>query len=353
MQLINASMKTHVQRPIRVFEEISLCARKNSVTLKSFALVTLLLVSATVFVSSSFVSQVKADGDVIILSDTLYQDYGNAPFSVGKGDYNVAGEVQNIGDEALHFNITAVFYDADGSIIGDSFLSDRFSGTSPCYLHVLLPGRRSPFAVWFSRFDETGNFRVVDHYSLEVSTSPAEDFHSGLAIVSNSSHEAGSSLYIEGDVKNIGTDYIEGYNVFATYYKENGDVLAVSMESTAYTLVDQSNGKSGFPPNQTSIFSVSLNGFNEGGRLEAISRYELTAEGYNYSLWTNDGQLISPEVVYVLGTINEPGSNQTDDFPYGILGAVAVAIALLLIVAFLMMRKRGSEKSSHTSTKSQ
>jgi hypothetical protein len=309
--------------------------------MKTYALVTLLLVSVTVFSSLSFVSQAKADGDVIILSDTIYQNYGYAPFSIDKGDYIVAGEVQNTGSEALHFNITATFYDADGNVVGSSFISDKFSETSPCYLHVLLPGKRSPFTVWLSRFDETGAFRLVDHYNLEVSTSPPVVYHTGFAIVSSSSHEAGSSLYIEGDLKNIGTDYIDGYNVFATFYKENGDVLAVSMESTAYTLDDPSTDESGFPPNQTSIFSVSLNGFNEGGRLEEVSRYELTAEGVDYSLWTNDGQLISPEVVYVLGIVQEPvGQDQTEVFPYIVYAAVAVTIAVLLIVAFLVTRRR-------------
>jgi hypothetical protein len=309
--------------------------------MKAFALVTLLLVSAAVLASVGFVSQVKADGEVIILSDTIYQNYGYAPFSISKGDYIIAGEVQNVGAEALHFNITAVFYDAGGSVIGTSFLSDSFSDASPCFLHVLLPNRRSPFAVWFSRFDETGNFRLVDHYSLDVSTSPAEVFHSGFAIVSNSSHEAGSSLFVEGDLKNIGTEYIDGYNVFATFYKENGDVLAVSMEGGAYTLVDPSTGERGFPPNQTTYFSVSLNGFNEGGRLEEVSRYELTAEGYDYSSWTSDGQLISPEVVYVLGVVQEPVEPvQTEGFPYGVYVTVAAAIAVLLIVAFLVLRRR-------------
>jgi hypothetical protein len=39
---------------------------------------------------------------------------------------------------------------------------------------------------------------------------------------------------------------------------------------------------------------------NEGGRLEEFSRYEVTAEGYENSLWTTTGQLI-PEVVMFLG----------------------------------------------------
>jgi hypothetical protein len=309
-------------------------------TMKIFALITLLLISATIFTSVSLVSQVKAEGDVIILSDTIYQNYGYAPFSISKGDYIVAGEVQNVGAEALHFNITAVFYDASGNVIGSSFLSDSSSDTSPCYLHVLLPGRSSPFTVWFSRFDETGLFRVVDHYSLQVSTSSAGVFHSGFAIVSDTSHEADGSLYVEGDLKNIGTNYIDGYNVFATFYKENGDVLAVSMEGGAYTRVDPVTGERGFPPNQTAYFSMALNGFNEGGRLEEFSRYELTAEGYDYSLWSSDGHLINPEVVYVLGVVQEQVEPvDTEDFPFIAIIAAATAIVVVLIVAFLVLKR--------------
>jgi hypothetical protein len=323
---------------------------KKAKNMKLTVLVTLLLlVSAAVFASVDLVGQVKAEGNVIILSDTIYQNYGNAPFSNSKGDYIVAGEVQNNDAEALHFNITAVFYDADGSVIGTSFLSDSFSDTSPVYLHVLLPNRRSPFAVWFSRFDETGNFRLVDHYTLEVSTSPAEVFHSGFAIVSNSSHEIGGSVYIEGYLENIGTHYIEGYNVIATYYKENGDVLAASMEGGGYSQVDPATGEKGFPPNETAYFSTSLNGFNEGGRLDEFSRYELTAEGFDYSLWTSDGQLITPEVAYVLGVVQEPVQPiQTEGFPYGVIAAAAATIAVLLAVAFLVLRRRrkGSSQKS-------
>jgi hypothetical protein len=325
---------------------------RSGANMKICALFLLLLIATAVLALVVSVPEVKAEGNVIILSDTIYQNYGYAPFSISKGDYIVAGEVQNVGAETVHFNITAVFYDVGGSVIGTSFLSDSSSDTSPCYFHVLLPDRRSPFTVWFSRFDETGYFRVVDHYSLQVSTSSAGVFHSGFAIVSDTSHEAGGSLFVEGDLKNIGTNYIDGFNVFATFYKENGNVLAVSMEGGSYTLVDPVTGERGFPPNQTASFGVALNGFNEGGRLEEFSRYELTAEGYDYSLWSSDRHLINPEVVYVLGVVQEPvvpvEPVDTDGFPFVAIIAAATVIVVLLVVLFLVLKRsrKGSLQKS-------
>ena len=292
------------------------------------ALISLILIISSLVCVGLF-SEVKAEQNVNILSTTIYQTYGYAPFSIDKGDYIIAGEVKNFGFEAQHFNITATFYDAAGSILDTAYLSDSNPDTSPCYLHVLLPNEKSPFAVWFSRFDEQGNFRVVDHYDLAVTTSQAVTYHPSLAIISNSSHEAGSSLFVAVNIENIGSADMDSLNVYVTYYKENGEVLAVSMESNL-----------GLTPNQTGSFSVPLNGFNEGGRLEEVNRYEVTTEGYNNSLWTADGQLINPEVVYVLGT---PEENivpiQPESFPYYLLIIAVILIIVIIAVAVLFLKK--------------
>ena len=281
------------------------------------------MITSSAFVCLEYFSEVKAQENVSVLSTTIYQTYGYSPFSVSKGDYIVAGEVKNSGSEAQHFNLTATFYDAAGSIIGTSFLSDSSHDTSPCYLHVLLPNEKSPFALWLSRFDEQGNFRLVERYDLVVSTAPAGIYHPGLAIISHSSHEAGSSLYVEGNIENIGSAKMDYFNVYVTFYKENGDVLATSME-----------GGGALSPNETAPFSVSLNGFNEGGRLEEFSRYEVTTEGYENSLWTTNGQLITPEVVYVLGapeaTIKP--TVVSEGFPY-----IVYVVAIILVVAILAL----------------
>jgi hypothetical protein len=280
---------------------------------------------------AAYLSESSAKENINVLSTTIYQTYGYAPFSVSKGDYIVAGEVENFGSEAQKFNVTATFYDASGSILGTAYLSDSLADASPCNLHVVLPNQKSPFSVWFSRFDEQGNFRLVDRYAVVITTSPAGTYHSSLEILSNNSHEAGSTLYVEGNIKNTGSKTMDNLNVYVTYYKQNGDVLAVSME-----------GGSGLAPNATGPFSVSLNGFNEGGRVEEIYRYEVVAEGYDNSLWTADGQLINPEVVYVLGT---PKATivpvQPESFPYLIIIAIVLVIAIIVaIVLFVRNSKK-------------
>ena len=274
----------------------------------------LLGLMATALLFVGFSSEVSGQENVRVLSSTIYQTYGYAPFSVSKGDYFVAGEVENLGLEAQKFNLTATFYDASGTVLGASYLSDSLPDAPACYLHVLLSGQKSPFLLWFSRFDDQGSFRVVDHYDLVLTTSPANTYYHSLVIVSNSSHEAGSSLYVEGNVENVGSTSIDSFSVYVTYYNQGGDVLAVSAE-----------GGGGLAPNETGSFSVSLNGFNEGGRLEEVDRYGVTAEGYDNSLWTADGQLISPEVVYVLGAPEETVVPvQPESFPY-LIYIIAIA----------------------------
>jgi hypothetical protein len=290
----------------------------------------LLLLAASSLVCIGIHSEVKAQENISILSTTIYQTYGYAPFSNSKGDYIVAGEVKNFGSEAQQFNITATFYDASGSILGTSYLSNSLPDASPCYLHVLLPNQRSPFSVWFSRFDEQSNFRLVDRYDLVATTSPAGIYHPSLEIISNSSHEAGSTLYVEGNIENIGSSSIDSLSVFVTYYKENGDILAVSMEGTR-----------GLAPNETAVFLVPLNGFNEGGRLEEIYRYEVTTEGYDNSLCTADGQLINPEVVYVLGAPEEiiPPVEPAPTSPYTAYLVAVVLIIIILAIAILFLKR--------------
>ncbi len=291
------------------------------------ALILLGTIVASLFIIGFF-SEVRGQENVRVLSSTIYQTYGYAPFSVGRGDYLVAGEVENLGSEAQKFNLTATFYDASGTIFGTSYLSDSLPDAPACYLHALLPNQKSPFLLWFSRFDDQGNFRVVDNYDLVLTTSPAETYNPSLEIVSKSSHEADSTLYVEGNVKNIGSTSMDRLSVYVTYYKESGEVLAVSAE-----------GGGGLAPNETGSFSVSLNGFNEGGRLEEVNGYEVTAEGYDNSLWTADGQLINPEVVYTVGTPEATVAPvQPENFPYFVYVIAAVLVIVIVTVALIFMR---------------
>src|SRR3989304_2799451 len=121
------------------------------VKMKALTIVVMLLVSTVAIAAfANLAPQAKADEDVRILSHTIYQHYGFAPFSVDKGDYQVAGEVQNVGTQALHFNVTCEFYDSNNEIVGTSFLIDTLPDWAPSYLHVVLPGKKSPFTVYLS-----------------------------------------------------------------------------------------------------------------------------------------------------------------------------------------------------------
>lgn len=314
--------------------------------MKTHALaVALIVLSATTVLSVFLFTNAEANEDVVIVTNTIYQTEGFPPFSFDKGDYFVAGEVSNTGDQAFHFNITALFYDSKGELIGSSSLSDSLADAAPSYLHVILPGKKSPFTIFLSRFNETGHFRLVDHYSLAVITTPATLFRSGFKIVSQSSHTTAGTLLIEGEIENIGTEYVDGFMVFATFYNEAGEVAAVTSEGGSYPAVDPVTGERGFPPNQTAYFSVKLEDFREGGMLQIVDRYELTAEGYDYSSWTAGGQLINPEVVYILGSVqSEEDGDQSDGFPLALYFAVVAIIIALLVVTLLMLRKRKTKK---------
>jgi hypothetical protein len=303
--------------------------------MKLRALILFLAITA-ILLSVNISFEVKAQENVAVLSSTIYQTWGSAPFSLDKGDYLVAGEVENFGSTPQKFNLTAIFYDSSGAILGTSYLSDSLPDAPACYLHVLLPNQKSPFLLWFSRFDQQGIFRIVDHYELVLTTSLAGSYHPGLVIVLSSSHEAGGSLFIEGSIQNVGSATTDGLSVYVTYYNTNGDVLAVSAEGT-----------SGLAPNEIAPFMVPLNGFNEGGRLEAIDRYEVVAESYENSLWNGEGQLIRPEVVYTLGTPEPtvvPVQPENSDYVF-ILVLVIVVFVIIAVAVTLMRSKKAKPKN--------
>jgi hypothetical protein len=304
------------------------------------AILLILIVAAAIFTQSDPISWAQTNRDVVILSYTIYQVYGFAPFSEGKGDYQVSGEVKNNAAEALHFNITANFYDANNKIIATKYLTDSYTETPPSFLHVLLPGRKSPFSIYLSRWNEAGYFQLVDHCTLEVTSSPADTYRSGVEIVSQTSHETDGSLYIEGEVKNIGPYYIDGIMVFGTFYNETGDVVAVASEGGGYIGPQPSQTETGLPPNYTTTFLLKVDGYE--GRLEKIDRYELTTEGYDYSLWASDGQLINPEIVYSQGVVQEQTAEpeEANGSPLILYATIAAITAFILIATFLMLRKR-------------
>ncbi|MEW5959120.1 MAG: FxLYD domain-containing protein, partial [Chloroflexota bacterium] len=134
----------------------------------------------------------------------------------------IAGEVRN--DSSLHVgqtNITVMFYDATGSVIGTT------SGQTS--LEVLPPGETSPFVITLTR--PAG----MASYSLRVVARPvAADRTGQLAVVDLKRYEDDAGfLHIKGIIENVGRVTAKRVKVVAVIYGRDGRVINVD-----FTYVD-------------------------------------------------------------------------------------------------------------------
>lgn len=197
---------------------------------------------------------VKANGEVNILSHTGYLD--------SLGYYHVVGEVENVGDFALHYvKITATFYDTADIVVATDFTFSE--------LDVLLAERKAPFDLFL--FDTTQSMKV-DHYSLTVTYSITSPKPIGLEILSHSSYIDGVGyMHIVGEIENIGTVRATYVKIVATCYDETGKVVDAD-----FTFSDPMD----IDPAQKAPFEILVG--NE--RTPFVSSYELTAESSQYAL---------------------------------------------------------------------
>ena len=179
------------------------------------------------------------------------------------GYYHVSGEVENVGDVPVNFvKVTATFYDSNDTVIATSF--------SYTMLKILLPGRKSPFDVLLT---DTGQAVKVHHYSLSVTSSPADSIPVGLEILSNSSYvDTVGYLHVVGEIKNIEAETATYVMVIATFYNSTGHVVAA-----AFTYSDPTDIDSG----QTAPFEILL---TDTDRVSLVDSYVLTAQSDQYAL---------------------------------------------------------------------
>ncbi len=155
---------------------------------KLLRLISLLILGITVLLLG-MTTTVKATAQVEILSHTGYID--SLDF------YNVVGEVQNVGDQAVKYvRITATFYDSSDAVVDTSFTYSS--------LDVILAGRKSPFSITLL---DTIQSAKVDHYSLSVSSfSTTVTIEEGLEILSHNSYTGALGwMHIVGEIENVAT----------------------------------------------------------------------------------------------------------------------------------------------------
>lgn len=201
------------------------------------------------------IPKVKASASVQILSHTSYMD--------SFGYLHVVGEVQNIGDVAVHYvKIVVTFYDSSHVVVATDF--------SYTTLDVILPGRKSPFDILFT---ETSQIPKIDHYSLTVTFSATVSKPIGLQILSNSSYvDQWGYLHIVGEIKNIGSVKTTFVKIIATFYDQSGSVVDCDF---TYSNPDE------LDPGQVAPFDIML---TNRERIPLIYSYALTAESTHYAI---------------------------------------------------------------------
>lgn len=213
-------------------------------------LVILLLI---IFSSSNLVFQVKADAQVELLTSSSYID--------SLGWFNIVGEVQNVGDQAVDFvRIQATFYDSNDTVVETAFTYSE--------LDVILPGRKSPFDI--TLWDESQSSKV-DHYSLSVTFSTTVSMQQSLRILSHSSYiDVLGWLNIVGEVENIATGGATSVKVIATCYDESGTVINIGFSYTNPSEIEAA---------QKAPFDIIIYDNNP----ELVSNYELTVESSEFA----------------------------------------------------------------------
>lgn len=240
-------------------------------------------------------SKVTAVDNSVILSHTGYLDiYGN---------YHVAGEVQNVGDQAINFvQVQATFYDSQNNVI-----DTRFDLTM---LSTIPAGRESPFLI--ALLDPVQSSRV-HRYSLDVTFLTTNPLPTGLQILSNNSYiDAFGQMHITGEIKNIEINKASNVRIVATYYDGKGDVVAAS-------LTDLDPIEDDLSPGETRSFEILLS----RERTPFVITYQLLAESLEYAMVTE-----SPTLPHTLPTL-----------PLFAILTLAV-VALILVLSLISATKR-------------
>lgn len=226
----------------------------STISKASFTILLLLQFSAAL---STCATQVEAAGSVEILSNTGYLD--------SSGNYNVVGEVQNVGSQAVNFiQVTATFYDSH-----DTVVDSRFDLTM---LYVLLNGRKSPFEIALLDVAESSR---VSRYSLAVTYLETSPLPMKLEILSHTNQtDAEGNMHIVGNLRNNGDEKLVNAKVVATYYDVSWHVVAAALIGFDPELTGDIN------PNQIVPFEIIL----DKARAQYVQTCALAAESNQYAM---------------------------------------------------------------------
>ncbi len=302
-------------------------------------LILLVMSSLTLTGVPSAFSQIE---NVKVLSYTNYID--------SLGLLVVVGEVQNVGSNTIaRVIIQGIATSSDGTQIS--------SGT-PAWVNNLIPQQKAPFYMEFYS-QENGGAWISDIAKIEISVYQADatanyqypdlKITNDLSSIGSTSDDKGV-FWVTGKVENTGSRTAEGITVYATFFNNAKDVVAVGYSETIASLSSSSSASfklGAFDMNQSIMPSD-----------KKISSYSLLIQVQSPILEGAPPIIPMPGPTNTDGTIipatTTPGPTNTEGAGSSessselatqwIYGGIAVVAIAVIAVAFIVLRKRSQSK---------
>ena len=247
------------------------------------------------------------------------------------------GEVQNVGSNTIaQVILQGIATSSDGT--------QTTSGTQ-AWVNYLIPQQKAPFYLEFYS-QENGGTWVSDIAKIEISVYQADATvnyqYPDLKITSDRSSIGSASddkgvFWVTGKVENTGRQTAQGITVYATFFNNAKDVVAVGYSETIASLSSSSSASfklGAFDMNQSIVPSDTK-----------ISSYSLLIQVQS-PIFKGPPPTIpettTPGPINTEGAGSNPSSSEATT-PW-IYGGIAVVAIVVIAVAFLVLRKRSKSE---------
>ena len=254
------------------------------------------------------------------------------------GNLVLVGEVQNIGTKVLNYvDIAGRITGSDGS---QAQWENRALGL------YLLPGQKTPFYLQFSSQSSSyGSWFGVNIVNVELIAYKAPEttkyqYQNVIITTHQGSANSDGEYWVNGELKNIGTQTAGNITIVATYYNSSGIPIAFGGTNRISTL----------SPNETKTFKVGAFDLNQ---TEVSSDKKI----YGYSLLVQVENPLSEGTAPTASSAPAGTSAPTDT--YGAsdtnagnnlnatnIGIIVAVIVIVVAVLFLISKRKNKNVSS-------
>jgi len=143
------------------------------------------------------------------------------PSLVGSPTVHIAGEVQNVGTSNLEYvKLDATFYDSENKAIRRD---PDWAWSDQVWIDVLLPGEKAPFEfIIIGLVEEYKSYTLAVDEVRQTTQQPYRDFE---WLDHSSSLGEDEWYYVNGSIKNTGTQDVRLLTILVTFYNAEGRVI--------------------------------------------------------------------------------------------------------------------------------